>query len=179
MVDLGTGDGRYVLDRARTDPGSLVIGLDADASSMRTAARRASTRKSALPNVLFVAASVEALPRELDGFADEVRIHFPWGSLLRGLLRAEPWFLAGLARLCVPGAVITGLVSVTEHDVGAAATIPFDPWSIAPAYARAGIRLREIRSATMDEVAASCSSWANRLRAGSSRPVTLFHAVRE
>jgi len=179
VVDLGTGDGRYVLDRAREDPGSLVIGLDADASSMRTAARRATSKKSALANALFVVASAEALPRELDGFADEVRIHFPWGSLLRGLLRAEPWFLAALTRLCAPGAVITALVSVTGHDAGAAATIPIDPWSLAPAYAWAGIPLREIRSATMDEMAVSGSSWAKRLRAGSSRPVMLLRAVRE
>jgi 16S rRNA (adenine(1408)-N(1))-methyltransferase len=177
-VDLGAGDGRFVLDRARSDAGSLVIGIDADAASMRTAARKASTKKSALPNALFVVASAEALPRELDGLADDVRIHFPWGSLLRGLLRSEPWLLAGIARICAPNAIVTALISVTAYDVGAAARMPRDPWSLAPTYERAGLPLREIRSATAEEVGASRSSWAKRLHAGSSRPVTLFRAVR-
>ena len=178
MVDLGTGDGRFVLGRAREDPGSLVIGIDADASSMRTAARKASAKKTARSNALFIVASAELLPHELNGLADEVRIHFPWGSLLRGVLQAEPWLLAGLARLCAPNAVITSLVSVTAHDVGAAARMPFDPWSLAPAYERAGIPLREIRSARVDEIAASRSAWAKRLGAGSSRPVTQLRAER-
>jgi 16S rRNA (adenine(1408)-N(1))-methyltransferase len=178
VVDLGTGDGRFVLHRAKADPRALVIGIDADAASMRAAARKAGANKTALPNALFVVASAEQLPRELDGFAHEVRIHFPWGSLLRGLLQGEPWLLAGLARLSAPGAAITALVSVTEHDAGAAARMPVDPWSLAPAYEGAGIPLREIRSATLDELAAGHSSWARRLGASSSRPVTLLRAER-
>jgi 16S rRNA (adenine(1408)-N(1))-methyltransferase len=155
-----------------------VIGVDADASSMRTAARKALAKKTALPNALFVVASADALPAELDGIADEVTIHFPWGSLLRGVLRAEPWLLEGLARLCAPRALITALVSVTARDHGADAMLPADPWSISPAYERAGIPLREVRLATSEEVAASRSSWAKRLRAPAARPVTLLRAER-
>ena len=145
---------------------------------MRAAARKALANKTALPNALFVVASAEALPAELEGIAHEVTIHFPWGSLLRGVIRAEPWFLEGLARLCAPGALITALVSVTARDHGAGATLPADPWSVSPAYQQAGIPLREIRLASSDEVAASRSSWAKRLHAAAERPVTLFRAER-
>jgi hypothetical protein len=40
-VDLGTGDGRYVLGAARKDPAALVIGIDANASGLIEASRRA------------------------------------------------------------------------------------------------------------------------------------------
>src|SRR2546426_7896288 len=40
-------------------------------------------------NVLFLQAAVEDLPAELDRVADEIHIHFPWGSLLRALLLGD------------------------------------------------------------------------------------------
>ncbi|MGH2393895.1 MAG: methyltransferase domain-containing protein [Candidatus Limnocylindria bacterium] len=78
-IDLGTGDGRYVLATAAAEPDRLVIGVDANAAAMVKAARRAASRpnRGGLPNALFVAAAVEALPAELDGVADLVTAHFP------------------------------------------------------------------------------------------------------
>jgi len=43
-VDLGTGDGRYVLAEAVAHPDRLVIGVDAGAAAMVEAARRAAGR---------------------------------------------------------------------------------------------------------------------------------------
>ena len=96
----------------------MVIGIDANAGSMVEASRRAGrpARRGGLPNARFVVAAAEALPPELDGCADELTIHFPWGSLLRGLLDAEPAIVSGIARIARPGAVVTILLSVTEHD---------------------------------------------------------------
>jgi hypothetical protein len=48
------------------------------------------------------------------------------------------------------------------------------PEALAAAYARQGLSLVEARSARSEEVAASGSSWAKRLRAGTDRPVTLL-----
>jgi len=45
--------------------------------------------KGGLPNVLFVQATVENLPEELNESADEIHIHFPWGSLLRSVALGE------------------------------------------------------------------------------------------
>jgi len=49
---------------------------------------------------------------------------------------------------------------------------------IAAAYARHNLALLEARPATAAEIAASHSSWAKRLRAGSARPVTLLRFER-
>jgi 16S rRNA (adenine(1408)-N(1))-methyltransferase len=78
-VDLGTGDGRYVLSEAAAHPDRLVIGIDANVTAMVEAARPVTGRPSrgGLPNALFVVAAVEALPAELDGVADLVTAHFP------------------------------------------------------------------------------------------------------
>jgi 16S rRNA (adenine(1408)-N(1))-methyltransferase len=69
----------------------------------------------------FVVAAAEALPPELDGLAGLVTVHFPWGSLLRGLLAADPAILAGLVRVMRPGACLSVLLSVTDRDRGAVA----------------------------------------------------------
>ena len=80
--------------------------------------------------------------------------------------------LAGVAQLLAPGAEATALVSVVARD-GVPPVPP--PDALATAYARHGLRLAEHRPATPEEVAASGSSWAKRLRAGSAaRPVTLL-----
>jgi 16S rRNA (adenine(1408)-N(1))-methyltransferase len=78
-VDLGTGNGRYVLATAAAQPDRLVIGVDANAAAMAEAARRAAANpdRGGLPNAVFLTAAVEAMPAELYGVADLVTAHFP------------------------------------------------------------------------------------------------------
>jgi hypothetical protein len=107
-----------VLAAAAANPCRLAIGVDADAAAMAEASHRAarSVRRSGLPNALFVVAAAETLPSELNGVAVALTVQFPWGSLLRGLLRAEAQLLTSIVRVCRPGASVTLLLSVTERD---------------------------------------------------------------
>jgi 16S rRNA (adenine(1408)-N(1))-methyltransferase len=98
-------------------------------------------------------------------------VHFPWGSLLRGLLGHDDAVLSGVAQLLAPGAEATALVSVVPRD--GMPPIPTRE-KVAAAYARHGLSLADARPATPAEVAASHSSWAKRLRAGTERPVTFL-----
>ena len=98
-------------------------------------------------------------------------MHFPWASLLRGVLGRDDAVLAGIASLLAPGATGAVLLSVLPRDV-VPAVPPVD--HLAAAYSRHDLRLLESRPATAAEVAASHSSWAKRLRAGSARPATLL-----
>ncbi|MGH2455149.1 MAG: class I SAM-dependent methyltransferase, partial [Candidatus Limnocylindria bacterium] len=109
-MDLGTGDGRFVLDRAAAQPEELVIGVDASAAAMAESSRRAS--RSGSRNAVFVASDVAALPPELGGLADLLTIHFPWGSLLRAAVAAD----ASLVRLLRPGGTLRLLVSAASRD---------------------------------------------------------------
>jgi 16S rRNA (adenine(1408)-N(1))-methyltransferase len=152
-----------------------VIGIDADAASMRETSRRAARapKKGGLPNAMFVVASVEALPDELHAIADEVRVTFPWGSLLRGVVGMDPAVLAGMALVAKPGAEIRAVFSVTERDaLGVADRVD------RMAFDEHGLQVVEDRPAAVDEIDATGSSWAKRLRAGVDRPVTLVRAVR-
>src|ERR671913_1706264 len=149
---------------------------------MAEASRRAARRpeRGGLPNALFVVAAAEALPAELDGLAGLVTVHFPWGSLLRGLLTADPAVLAGLARVLRPGGTLSMLVSSTDRDRGAGVG-PIDRPALAVlagAYARQGLAVTRVRPATPDDVAASRSTWGRRLGAGTRRPAWLLEARR-
>ena len=123
----------------------LVVGVDASAAGMAEASRRAArrTERGGLPNALFVVAAAEALPHELDGLADRVTVHFPWGSLLRGLLAADPAILDGLVRVMRPGATLSMLVSSTARDRGAGVE-PLDEHALAALavdYGRSGLEV--------------------------------------
>jgi 16S rRNA (adenine(1408)-N(1))-methyltransferase len=169
-----------VLAAAAAQPDRLVVGVDANAAGMTAASRRAAARPShgALPNALFVVAAAEALPTELDGVADLVTVHFPWGSLLRGLLGADPATMSSLTRVLRPGATLQLLVSSTDRDRGAG-VVPIQPatlHTLAASYATWGLTVTEARPATSADVAAAHSSWGKRLGAGTRRPAWLLRA---
>jgi hypothetical protein len=84
--------------------------------------------------------------------------------------------LAGVAAFLAPGATGAALVSVVPRD-GTPEVPAAD--ELAARYARHGLELLEARAAAADEVAATRSSWAKRLRAGSARPVTMLKWRRE
>lgn len=98
LLDIGTGDGRFVQALANAQPQSLVIGLDACRENLVEVSRNAPQ------NALFVIANAETLPQELHGVASQVTINFPWGSLLEGLLNSDPSLMNGLARVLRPRA---------------------------------------------------------------------------
>jgi 16S rRNA (adenine(1408)-N(1))-methyltransferase len=171
-----------VLAAAAAEPDRLVVGVDASAAAMAEASRRAARRRDrgGLPNAVFVVAAAEALPAGLDGLADRVSVHFPWGSLLRGLLTADPVILGGLARAMRPGAALTVLVSATDRDRGAGVGPLGEAGlaGLAAAYAANGLAVTGVRPATVADVAASRSSWGRRLGAGDRRPAWLLEASR-
>jgi 16S rRNA (adenine(1408)-N(1))-methyltransferase len=169
-----------VLAAAAAQPDRLVVGVDANAAGIMTASRRAAAKPSrgGLPNALFVVAAAEALPAELEGVADLVTVHFPWGSLLRGLLGADPATMTGLTRVLRPGATLQLLVSSTVRDrgVGVAPIQATTLHTLAESYTTWGLAVTELRPATVADVVAAHSSWGKRLGAGTRRPAWLLRA---
>jgi len=82
-LDLGTGDGKFAFHYARTFPNHFVIGVDACRENLREHSRLK------LPNALFIIASAQSLPNELNGLVSHITINFPWGSLLESLLTGD------------------------------------------------------------------------------------------
>jgi hypothetical protein len=155
---------------------ALVLGIDADAVAMAAASRRAAGRvdRGGLPNAVFVASGVERLPPELDGIAAVVTVRLPWGSLLRGALGLDDAVAGAVARLVAPRGRLELTVSVTERDgvPGRAGEFgDFDVARIAAVFGALGLNLVDASRLTDPEARALDSTWARRLRSGSSRAV--------
>ena len=98
ILDLGTGDGRYARSLAEAHPRWFVIGIDACRENLREHSQ------SKLPNLLFLIASAQDMPPELDGLVSHITINFPWGSLMESLLAGDPKLLCGLKSISRPKA---------------------------------------------------------------------------
>lgn len=166
-IDVGTGDGRAVLAAVEAEPATLVIGFDANAASMAEASRRASrpARRVGLENALFLVAAAEAMPAELGGLATRVTVQFPWGSLLRGCLGAEPAVAGGIASLLAPDGRLELLLAPAARD--RLGDMPTTSVAVIAAAARAfgavGLDLVEAHLATAAEIRGSGSTWARKL----------------
>jgi 16S rRNA (adenine(1408)-N(1))-methyltransferase len=166
-----------VIDRARQEPDTLVLGVDANAAALAESSRRAarSTRRGGLPNAAFIVAGAERPPPELVGIADELTITLPWGSLLAGALAIDPAAAAGIASFMAIDGRVRILVSIVDNDqLNRASLGAHDAATLAQRWARHRLRLVTFRPATDAEVDASRSSWARRLAAGRRRPAWLI-----
>jgi 16S rRNA (adenine(1408)-N(1))-methyltransferase len=181
VIDVGAGDGRWAYDCARHDAGSLYIAVDPDAETLAEYAYRAGRKPSrgGTANALFVVASVEDLPQDLRGVASLVRVNFPWGSLLRGLVLPEAAVLQALAGLGGADARFEFVISYDpEHDIAGLAGETLPPLSeariddvLAPPYASAGLEIGQRRQMSLDEAIVLPSTWARRLLHGRPRDV--------
>lgn len=183
-VDVGTGQGKFVIDCARHQPEALIIGIDAAAESMAKAARSAAAnpKKGGLPNVLFVRGGAESLPGPFAGVADALSVQYPWGSLMRIVAQPEPVGLAGLRAVCRPGAAVSVLLnqSVFEDraylarlgmdDIADPATDPELP----ARYAAAGFHLHRRERIEGDPPVRT--AWGRHMVRGSARATLVLDA---
>ena len=178
IVDIGTGSGRAIARRAAREPGTLFVGIDADASALSEVSRHAarSTARGGLPNTLFVAAAAEEMPGPLAGTADCITMALPWGSLLRAALEPESAAFAGIAATAKPGGEIEILISSTVRDAASEGLVLDEPFaiSLAQRYAAAGFRVEECRPASAADVARMSSGWGQRLGIPERRQAWLY-----
>jgi 16S rRNA (adenine(1408)-N(1))-methyltransferase len=175
-VDVGAGDGGYVLHRARTEPTTFAIAIDASPDALASGAWRA--KRARLGNTAFLVEGVELLPPGLASVAHEITIHFPWGSLLRGLVDGSPAVIGPIARLLKADGELRLLMSVIDRD-GFTEVTPALVSSRCEAYAEHGLRRIEVGWASGTTVLESCSAWAKRLAVGRARPAVIARYRRD
>ena len=114
IIDIGTGDGRFVYQAARRNPNKFYIGIDPNTRPLEKVSEKIHRKqgKGGAPNVLFIQSAVEALPEELDGVANEVHVHFPWGSLLRAVAVGDVEVMRNLRRVCAEGALLEVVIGI-------------------------------------------------------------------
>jgi 16S rRNA (adenine(1408)-N(1))-methyltransferase len=186
IIDIGTGDGRFVYQSARLNPNKFYIGIDPNTPPLEKISEKIHRKpaKGGAPNVLFVQAAVEDLPVELDGVANEVHVHFPWGSLLRAVAAGEIEVLRNLRRICARGALLEVVIGLDpERDQSEIERLGLAPLSLefidnelAPNYAAAGFQIVERGIIAAAEWPRIETSWAKRLQGNEGRYITYLVA---
>ena len=181
VVDIGTGDGRFVYRSAQANPRKFYIGIDANAKPLEKISMKATRKpaKGGLPNVLFVQAAIENLPEEFDGAADEIHIHFPWGSLLRAVISGDEEILKSLRRICAPECLVEIVIGIDEQrDRTEIERLELPQLSpdyleniLIPKYEAAGFEILEKGILNPSEWSKFETSWARKLQGGSERRV--------
>jgi 16S rRNA (adenine(1408)-N(1))-methyltransferase len=179
IVDIGTGDGRYVYRSARANPDRFYIGLDVQRKALEKVSEKVHRKpgKGGLSNVLFLQASVEELPEELNNVADEIHVHFPWGSLLRAVAVGDEQVMTGLRRIAAPGSWLEVVIGIDEYrDAGEAERLELPSLSeeyvravLKPRYAMAGFNIEEFGITSPAQWPEIDTTWAKRLSGGSRR----------
>jgi 16S rRNA (adenine(1408)-N(1))-methyltransferase len=185
---VGTGDGKFVLRRAREDPGTLCIGMDPVAENLAESAGRAGRKptRGGVSNALYVVSSLEDPPELLRGAANELTVLFPWAALLRGLAAPDPTLLSNLAGLAAPGCVLHCLLNASvfdQQDYAQRLELPeVDEETVdqrlAPAYAEVGLIIEEAHRLTEGDLPFR-TSWGQRLTLGSRRQTLVLKARKE
>lgn len=186
IVDIGTGDGRFVYQSARENPTKFYIGIDPNVRPLVKISEKIYRKpaKGGAPNALFIQAAIEDLPAELDGVADEIHVHFPWGSLLRAVATADIALLRGLRRMCAPDALLEVVLGLDpERDQTEIERLGLVPLTLAhidnvltPKYAAAGFELTERAILPPSEWPEFNTSWAKRLHQNERRRITYLIA---
>lgn len=186
VIDIGTGDGRFVYQSARQNPNKFYIGIDPNTRPLEKVSEKIHRKsaKGGASNVLFIQAAVEDLPSELDGVADELHVHFPWGSLLQAVATGVVPVLNKLRRVCSGGAlleIVIGLDPARDQSeierLGLTAiTLEFIEQRLIPNYAAAGFDVIERGILNASEWPEFNTSWAKRLRGNEQRTITYLIA---
>jgi 16S rRNA (adenine(1408)-N(1))-methyltransferase len=159
ILDLGTGDGKFAFHHARAFPGHFVIGLDSCRENLRELSR------IKLSNLLFIIASAQDLPRELNGLVTHITINFPWGSLLESLLNGDSKLMCGLESISRPSTCIN--VRLNGGALAeAGATLKEGSRMIHDNLFRAGWRVKAPTRMDACDLRRFPSTWAKRLAFG-------------
>lgn len=186
MLDIGTGDGLFACQCARLNPRKFYIGIDANTRPLEKISEKIHRKpnKGGLTNVMFVQAAIEDLPDELNGVADEIHIHFPWGSLLRAVSGGELAMLRNLRRLCADDALLEVIIGADEdRDATELERLKIPPLSVStvdsvlsPVYLEAGFEITERGECLPADWPDLQTSWAKKLRNNTKRSLLYFIA---
>jgi len=186
IIDIGTGDGRFVYQSARQNPKKFYIGIDPNVRQLEKISEKIYRKpaKGGAPNAVFIQAALENLPEELDGVADELHVHFPWGSLLRAVATGEIELLRNLRKICSFGALLEVVIGLDPvRDRAELERLGITELSLqqidevlSRQYAAAGFEITERGLIPAAEWPEFNTSWAKRLQHNDNRPITYLIA---
>jgi len=91
ILDIGTGDGRYIYKSALNSQSTLYIGID-PASNLKEYQREINRKK--LNNAILINSSIENFNPNINNFFDQINIILPWGNLLKYVVTVDTEFFS-------------------------------------------------------------------------------------
>lgn len=178
IVDLGTGDGRFVFKNASENPNNLYIGIDPSEKQLETYSKEANKKR--LTNILFVLGSLEIFPQEMENVADYMYINLPWGSLLEGIVNPTKKSVETISKVLKPGSTLEitlGYHDESEPTETARLSLPkldeeLIKETIYPMFAALGqLDIEKYRLITKENLKDMDTTWAKKLTFGNDRPL--------
>lgn len=137
--------------------------------------------KGGLPNALFILASAENLPTELNGIADHIYINFPWGSLLQGIVLGDEVLWNNIKRIGKKDATIETIFGYDAHhdskEIQRLGLPHLDELYLntvlIPKLKNLGFAILDLKKLTPRDLREYPTSWAKKLSFGQTR--SYFH----
>lgn len=181
ILDLGTGDGKFIYENAKNNPECFWIGVDPNRDGLIKMSSKIYKKeaKGGLPNAIFIIASIEQLPEELNDLFDEIYINYPWGTLLKHTILATPEIISNLIRIAKDKAKLTmyfnfsskyepmkmeqlGITDITQEHLDD---------SLIPNYSKIGIDIKNARCISNEDIKDVNAKWGKKLAFGRERKI--------
>jgi 16S rRNA (adenine(1408)-N(1))-methyltransferase len=184
VVDLGTGDGRFVYEKALKEPDKLFIGIDPSQKQLEIYSRKAVRRK--LNNVLFVIGSLEIIPTELQGLGDKIYVILPWGSLLGRIVNPDPESVGNIKNLLkdaggkleiILGYALEAEPTQTERLNLSEINENMLKSTMVPKFEEGGFKFVNLQEIEKKDLSGFETSWSKKLTFGKDRPVFYIEMV--
>lgn len=177
VVDIGTGDGRFIFKSAAKNPQNFYIGVDPAQKQLEIYSKKANKNK--ITNCLFVLGSIEHFPTELKGVADSVYVILPWGTLLKALIAAEQAVLDLLNSLFRNSGFIQLIFGYSQDaEPGEVSRLGLEKLNLnyiyekmVPAFIHSGFKVGCVADLKKEDLAEFESTWSKKLVFGQDRPL--------
>ncbi|MBD3231143.1 methyltransferase domain-containing protein [Candidatus Dependentiae bacterium] len=173
IVDIGTGDGKFVYELAKRYPQRLFIGIDPDHKSLEKNSAKIYKKpaKGGLTNVFYILANVENLPQELNNLANQIFIILPWSSLLHAIIKVEPKIFQSIKRIAKKGAFVDLIIGYdkkidTKKIDLAGLDENYIQDFIKPKLKKLGFKIQKFQNINKNQLFQIPSSWAKKLTFG-------------
>ena len=177
IIDLGTGDGRFVYKSAEKNPDKYYIGVDPSEKQLLVYSKRALRKK--LTNVIFCLGSIEIPPKELMGLADVAFILLPWGTLLKNIVLPSREISKKISELIKRNGKLEIIFGYhQEFEPAEVERLDLPPLSkeyvnntIIPEFEKHGFELSSLQELTKGDLKQLETTWSKKLSFGKMRQI--------
>ncbi|MFC1755838.1 methyltransferase domain-containing protein [Patescibacteria group bacterium] len=177
IIDLGTGDGRFVFKNALKEKDFFFMGIDPSEKQLLEYSKKAVRKK--LPNLMYVVGSVEQLPIELENVAQKIYINLPWGSLLSSVVNPNKEIVKNIGNLLKKSGsleITVGYHEQSEPSETERLNLPdlnedYINSGLAPVYKECGFELSNLEKIEKKDLKKIETTWSKKLSFGKDRDV--------